>query len=323
MIRIGPQLAIFLIVAGALRRLGASTSAAARPGKALGAGAWSHGHGGHDHGAEALELSDAKIAAAGIELEKAGPGDLRDSLLLNGILQPNQEALVQVTPRFPGVVREVHKRVGDRSRKGEVLAKVESNQSLTVYELRAPIAGTIIDRQVALGEYVGEQKAAFTIADLSTRVGRFLGLPARSRQGARSATPSSIDPEDGGPPIEAKITYVSPVGSSDTQSALAARRRRQRRDARLRPGLFVTGRLLLSEKPVADRRQVARAADDREPHRRVRALRREVRGARRRARRARPRACRDHCSACSKATSTPPRTASSIKAEIAKGIGSP
>ena len=69
---------------------------------------------------------------------------------------------------FPGVVREVHKRIGDRVEKGALLAKVESNQSLTVYELRAPLAGTVIDRQVALGEHVGEQKPAFTIADLST-----------------------------------------------------------------------------------------------------------------------------------------------------------
>ena len=128
-----------------------------------------HGHGKHDaRGEGGVELSDAKVAAAGIELEKAGPGVLHDSLFLNGILQPNQETLVQVTPRFPGVAREIHKRIGDRVEKGELLAKIESNQSLTVYELKAPLAGTVIDRQVALGEHVGEQKPAFTIADLST-----------------------------------------------------------------------------------------------------------------------------------------------------------
>ena len=54
-----------------------------------------HGHGAHGHNEGSVELSDAKVAAAGIELEKAGPGVLRDSLLVNGILQPNQEAMVQ------------------------------------------------------------------------------------------------------------------------------------------------------------------------------------------------------------------------------------
>ncbi len=80
---------------------------------------------------DSVVLSDAKVAAAGIELAKASPGVLRDSLLLNGMVQPNQESLVQVTPRFPGIVRDVRKRIGDRVQKGDVLAIVESNQSLT------------------------------------------------------------------------------------------------------------------------------------------------------------------------------------------------
>src|SRR6476646_2295473 len=90
---------------------------------------------------DSVLLSDAKVAAAGIELATAAPGVLHDSLLLNGMVQPNQEALVQVTPRFPGIVRDVRKRIGDRVEKGDVLAVVESNQSLTSYDLKAAIAG--------------------------------------------------------------------------------------------------------------------------------------------------------------------------------------
>lgn len=204
------------------------------------------GHAKHE--GEGVELPDAKIAAAGIELEKAGPGVLHDSLFLNGILQPNQETLVQVTPRFPGVVREIHKRTGDQVQKGELLAKVESNQSLTVYELRAPLAGTIIDRQVALGEHVGEQKAVYTIADLSS-VWVDFSVYRRDLNRVRVGDRVLIDTEDGGSPVEAKISYVSPVGSSDTQSALA-RAVVNNNELRLRPGLFVSGRILFTAKPV-------------------------------------------------------------------------
>jgi cobalt-zinc-cadmium efflux system membrane fusion protein len=207
-----------------------------------------HGHAGHDdHGG--VDLSDEKVASAGIELLKAGGGTLRETLALNGILQPNQEALVQVTPRFPGVAREVRKRVGDRVERGELLAKVESNQSLTVYELRAPIAGTVIDRQVALGEHVGEQKAAFTIADLST-VWVDFSVYRRDFKRVKLGDTVLIDAEDGGEPIQAKLSYLSPVGNSDTQSALA-RAVLPNPDMRLRPGLFVTGRVIISDKPVA------------------------------------------------------------------------
>jgi len=198
---------------------------------------------------EGITLSNAKVAAAGIELATAGPAVLRDSLLLNGMVQPNQESLVQVTPRFPGIVREVRKRIGDQVQKGDVLAIVESNQSLTPYELKASLAGTVIDRQTTLGEYVSEQKPAFVVADLST-VWIDFSVYRRDLGRAHVGDQVFIDPADGRPPIEAKISYLSPVGSSETQSALA-RATVANPDQRLRPGLFVTGRLTLSERNVA------------------------------------------------------------------------
>ena len=207
------------------------------------------GHGGHKHAEGSIELSDAKVAAAGIELEKAGPGALHDVLIVNGIVQPNQEALVQVTPRFPGVVREVLKRTGDRVEKGALLAKVESNQSLTVYELKAPIAGIVLDRQIALGEHVGEQKVAYTIADLSAVWIDFSIYRRDLRKVAVGGT-VIIDVDDGGAPIESKITYISPVGNSDTQSALA-RTVVANHEMRLSPGFFVTARIVMHEKPVS------------------------------------------------------------------------
>lgn len=204
--------------------------------------------GDDDHGKEGVELSDAKIAAARIKLEKAASGVLRDSIVLNGILQPDQEKLVQVTPRFPGIVKDVRGKVGDRVDKNNVLARVESNQSLTVYDLVAPISGTIIDRQIALGEYVGEQKVAFTIADLSSIWVDF-SVYRRDLNRVRVGDTVVIDPEDGRPAIEARIGYISPVGNSDTQSALA-RAVVTNDGQRLRAGLFVTGRVFLRQKPV-------------------------------------------------------------------------
>lgn len=198
--------------------------------------------------ADSVALSDAKVQAAGIELAKASAGVLRDSLLLNGIVQPNQESLVQVTPRFPGIVRDVRKRIGDVVQKGDVLALIESNQSLTQYELKAALAGTVIDRQTTLGEYASEQKPAFVIADLST-VWVDFSVYRRDLKRVSIGDQVFIDPADGGPAIEAKVSYLSPVGSSDTQSAIA-RAIVTNAEQRLRPGLFITGRLTLFAKKV-------------------------------------------------------------------------
>ncbi len=203
----------------------------------------------HEEQERSVEMSDAKIAAVGIELAKAGPATLQDSLRLNGIIQPNQETLTQVTPRFPGVVRDIRKRIGDPISKGDLLATVESNQSLTVYEMRSPIAGTVIDRQVSLGEYASEQKPSFVIADLAS-VWIDFSVYRRDIGRVRVGDTIMIDPEDGGSLIESKMTYVSPVGTSDTQSAVA-RAVVENSELRLRPGFFVTGRLIMGAKAAA------------------------------------------------------------------------
>lgn len=195
---------------------------------------------GHDEG---VKLSDAQVAAAGIELLTAGRRELRDTLRLNGSVQPNQETLVKVTPRFPGVIRSMRKRLGDTVRKDEVLATVESNQSLTTYELKATIAGTVIDRDGTLGEFASEAKPLFTIADLSTMWVDF-AVYRRDFSKVRIGDSVSIDVGDGGQNVDAKIDYLSPIGTSDTQSAVA--RAIVSNDGRLRPGLFVDGKVLLS-----------------------------------------------------------------------------
>ncbi|WPO39806.1 divalent metal ion exporter adaptor subunit IhpB [Tardiphaga sp. 42S5] len=230
----------------------AATSKAARQGDKT-KGEKAKGEKGHDekgHGEEGVvEMSDARVASSNIEILSARSETLHDSLVLNGILQPNQETLVQVTPRFPGVVREIKKRIGDTVEKGELLAKIESNQSLSVYEMRAPISGTVIDRQISLGEYASEQKPAFIVADIST-VWVDLSVYRRNLPRVRIGDRILIDVGDGGKPIEASLSYISPVGSSDTQSALA-RAVVPNIDMRLRTGLFVSARLILSAKPVA------------------------------------------------------------------------
>ena len=129
-----------------------------------------------------------------------------------------------------------------------MLAVIESNQSLTQYELKASLAGTVIDRQISLGEFVSEQKSAFVVADLSN-VWVDFSVYRRDLKRVSMGDQVLIDPADGGPPIEAKISYLSPVGSSDTQSAIA-RAIVTNPSQRLRPGLFITGRLTLSAKTV-------------------------------------------------------------------------
>lgn len=206
-----------------------------------------------EHAADRIRISDVKLAAAGVVLAEAGSATLSATLSFNGVLRANQEAVVQVTPRFPGIARSIRKRIGDQAAKDELLATVESNQSLTAYELKAPIGGTVIDRQISLGEYVSEQKPAFVVADLST-IWVDLSIYRQDLRRVHLDDEVLIDPDDGRGEIKGKISYLAPVGLSETQTALA-RVVLPNEGGRLRPGLFVTARLILAARnvPVAVR----------------------------------------------------------------------
>lgn len=202
-----------------------------------------------EHGADRIRISDVKLAAAGVTLAEAASATLTDTLSLNGILRANQEAVVQVTPRFPGIVKSIQKRIGDKVVKDDLLAAIESNQSLTVYELKAPFAGTIIERRISLGEYASEQKPAFVVADLSS-IWVDLSIYRQDLKRVRLNDEVLIDPDDGRGEIKGTISYMAPIGSSETQTALA-RVVLPNPDGRLRPGLFVTARLILAARNVA------------------------------------------------------------------------
>ncbi len=101
---------------------------------------------------------------------------------------------------------------------------------------------------MALGEYASEQKPSFVVADLST-IWVDLSIYRQDLKRVRMGDEVLIDPDDGGGDIKGSISYVAPIGSSDTQTALA-RIVLPNKDGRLRPGLFVTARLVLAKRSV-------------------------------------------------------------------------
>src|SRR5262249_32936018 len=119
----------------------------------------------------------------------------------------------------------------------------------------APFAGTIIERNAALSEFASEQKPAFVVADLSTVWADF-AVHRRDLGRMQPGIAVVVRSDDGLSPIEAKLGYVAPVGHAETQTALA-RAVLTNEDGRLRPGLFVTGRVRLSEKPVTVAAKIA------------------------------------------------------------------
>lgn len=185
-----------------------------------------------------IELTPAQQEAAGIRVAEAGPAVVHEHVVLYGRIAANGDALAHLMPRFPGIVRSVHKRLGDAVDAGDVLAVIESNESLHPYELRARIPGTVIAKDVSPGEFVAGDRELFVVADLAT-VWVDLDVHRPDFGRLRAGQRVRVDAGDGTEPAEAALSYLSPVGAPSTQTLLA-RVVLPNPERTWRPGLFVT-----------------------------------------------------------------------------------
>lgn len=91
-----------------------------------------HGHddGSEDeheeHGEDVVKLSAQQLERAGVLIAPLGGGTITTHLTLPAEVGLNQDALLHVTPRVPGIVSEVNGFLGHRIEKGDVLAVLES-----------------------------------------------------------------------------------------------------------------------------------------------------------------------------------------------------
>jgi cobalt-zinc-cadmium efflux system membrane fusion protein len=209
-------------------------------------------HADNAHGKEGhVELSPEAIKNADLQIETVSSLKINTTLSVYGKIAANEEAVAHIMPRFPGIVKAVNKRLGDTVQKGEVLAVVESNESLRTYEIRSDIAGTITSKDVTLGELAKGDSPIFVVTDLTT-VWVDLNVYRQDFPRLKKGQPVEIDVGDESPPILSTISYLSPFGAESTQTMLArAVIPNPNRD--LLPGLFVTAEVRIAEvmAPVA------------------------------------------------------------------------
>lgn len=208
------------------------------------------GEGGEEHGGaheEGIKLTAEQIKNANIGVAQAGPANIRERLPLYGVVAPNAERVRDVAARFPGPIRSVNKRIGESVKQGDVLATVESDESLQTYPVVAPLAGVVIARNANPGEQASD-KPLFTVADLST-VWVELSLFPRDVSKVRVGQTVRVKSGDANVSADGKVVYVAPVGSSSNQT-LTARVLLDNADRKWAPGLYVTAEVTLSSASV-------------------------------------------------------------------------
>lgn len=191
-------------------------------------------------------IPDRVAEAQGIAVESAGPATIRDVVELTGTVQIDPGRVSEIRARFPGIVTDVRRTVGDTVARGETLAMVETNESLRSVAITAPIAGLIVDRNIQPGQPTGDVPL-FVVADLS-EVWINLDVFGRDLEAIAPGQPVHIETL-GGVRIDEKIDWVSPLVAHGSQS-VRARVTAANPDARLRPGQFVRASVVTGEHDV-------------------------------------------------------------------------
>jgi len=195
-----------------------------------------------------VEMIPEVLASAGIEVESVGPAKIERRLTTHGRIVPDADREAHVIPRFAGVVKSVNKRLGDKVSAGELLAVVQSNESFQPYEVRSPLGGTIITKDVAPGEFAPEGESIFTVLD-SSEVWAELQVYRQDLGDVKVGQDVTIRGGETDAQVVGRIANVSTVGNPASQT-LTARVEIPNSSGAWLPGWFVTGEILVEETTV-------------------------------------------------------------------------
>ena len=181
-----------------------------------------------------------------IKTSIAGPVVLQETIKVFGKVRPSTEHVSHVKARFVGVMKSVSAVIGDTVQKGQVLATVESNESLNVYAIKAPISGVITQRNINPGEQSGA-RTLFTIIDTGT-VWVDLSVFPGDRQRVKVGAPVTITITNTGQSINGHIGMLKVT--AEKNQAVIARAVVDHAGEHLLPGSHVKAQINVAEHPV-------------------------------------------------------------------------
>lgn len=122
----------------------------------------------------------------------------------------------------------------------------EHDESITRYEIRSPIAGTVTEKHISLGESLEADAGIFTVVDMSS-VWVNLTVYTKNLGAVRKDQEVNLRVDHSGAQARGKLSMVTPFVDESTRSA-TARVVLENIGGEWVPGTFVTGFIRTSEK---------------------------------------------------------------------------
>jgi cobalt-zinc-cadmium efflux system membrane fusion protein len=123
-----------------------------------------------------------------------------------------------------------------------------TDEGMTLYEIVAPFDGSVMEKHINLGMVLKDDSNAFVVADLRTV---WVNLDVQQKDlpliktGQTAAIGIGTDP----PSLVGRLSFIEPI-ATETNRTIHARVVVSNADGRLRPGLFVNGRITVDNVQV-------------------------------------------------------------------------
>lgn len=193
-------------------------------------------------------ISADQAEAAGVKVGPAGPATLEETVALSGRVELQPEGRADIKAWYPGRVVAMTKAIGERVRKGEVLARVNSSDSLQTYAIPSPINGVVMARNASVGDVAGEAPI-YLIADATKVHAEFYVYP-RDAERLRAGQSVTVRSLGGDHVVRAKIEAILPTADLMTQT-IVAHVDLPNADGAWRPGQAVEGAAVVASHPAA------------------------------------------------------------------------
>lgn len=209
-------------------------------------GSCDHDHEAHDHDAHGHEAHTEPE----VVLKSAAGGRIERMESFPAEVQVNRNRAASVSALYAGRVKKLYADIGDAVEADAPLADVEARETLSVYTVRSPVAGTVVSRKHVAGEAVGEEDVLFEVVDPSS-VWVEVHIYPRWRDSVRPGTQVLLTDMDH-QQARTALDFVSPVVDSTTRT-IKARCVMERSGAAFAPGSFVRARIAVEAVDAAVR----------------------------------------------------------------------
>ena len=186
--------------------------------------------------------------AGGVTTQQVGPAVLGETLPLSGRVEITPEGQAEVHARYPGRVMSMSVQLGQRVSRGQVVARVESSESLQTYSVTAPISGVITAKNVNPGSITGNGAPMLVIGD-PTRLHAEFFLYPRDAERVRVGQRVELKSLAGEHAASGVIRAILPSDDVLSQT-LVANVELPYQDGVWRPGLGVSGLVQVGEGQV-------------------------------------------------------------------------